>query len=53
MRNKDGVRVVALEETWGVEEPPSVEETQVRPRIFLSPVGCTFYPGRTREPVKV
>lgn len=37
VKNKDGVRVMALEETWGVEEPPSVEETQVRlPHILVS-----------------
>lgn len=45
-RHKDGMGVMALEETWGVED------TQARSCVFLSPVDCTFYPGRTRELVK-
>lgn len=46
-RRKDGAGVMALEETWGGEG------TQARPCVFLSPMGCAFYPGRTRELVKV
>lgn len=49
----DGVGFMALEETWGVEEPPWVEEAQGRACEFLSPMRSVFYPGSTGESLEV
>lgn len=48
----DGVGFMPLEGTWGVENPPWMEEAQVRACEFLSPTGM-FYPRRTGEPLRV